>query len=188
MYGLMINQLYSIRIFILIFLFLQGCASDTIRQPVPDLMAKHAIVIDAPDARFILHESTEEFLTSMASNILQQQTNSGLLQDEQGNLIASNYLALSGGSEGGAFGAGFLNGWTATGTRPEFIIVTGISTGALIAPFAFLGPDYDHVLKELYTNTPREQLIRKNSIFTIFRRYAVFSISPLKNLIAKKYR
>jgi len=186
MYRLMVNQLYSIRIYILILLYLQGCASNTIRNPVPDLMAKHAIVIDAPDVRFILHESNEESLTSLASNIIQQQTNSGLLQDEQGNLIASNYLALSGGSEGGAFGAGLLNGWTATGTRPEFTIVTGISTGALIAPFAFLGPDYDHVLKELYTNTASEQLIRKNSIFTIFRRGAVFSTSPLKNLIAKK--
>jgi len=185
MYGLMTEQLYSIRIFILIFLFLQGCASHTIHQPVPELMAKHATVIDAPDVRIIPHEFNEEFMTVMASNILQQQTNSGLLQDEQGNLIASNFLALSGGSEGGAFGAGFLNGWTANGTRPEFILVTGISTGALIAPFAFLGPDYDHVLKELYTNTPNEQLIRKNSIFTIFSRNSVFSTSPIKNIIAK---
>ena len=53
------------------------------------------------------------------------------------------YLAVSGGGDNGAFGAGLLNGWSETGTRPEFKMVTGVSTGALIAPFAFLGPDYD---------------------------------------------
>ena len=47
------------------------------------------------------------------------------------------YLALSGGGQNGAFGAGLLNGWTASGTRPEFQIVTGISTGALAAPPIF---------------------------------------------------
>ena len=55
----------------------------------------------------------------------------------------ASFLAVSGGGDNGAFGAGLLNGWTAAGTRPEFKIVTGVSTGALIAPFAFLGPDYD---------------------------------------------
>ena len=53
-----------------------------------------------------------------------------------------DYLLISGGRGNGAFGAGLLNGWSAAGTRPEFQIVTGISTGALIAPFAFLGPAY----------------------------------------------
>ena len=58
-------------------------------------------------------------------------------------LAPVSYLAVSGGGDNGAFGAGLIEGWTATGTRPEFKIVTGVSTGALIAPFAFLGPDYD---------------------------------------------
>ena len=62
-----------------------------------------------------------------------------------------NFLALSGGGGDGAFGAGFLCGWTAAGTRPRFKLVTGISTGALIAPFAFLGPEYDARLKEAFT-------------------------------------
>jgi len=63
------------------------------------------------------------------------------------------HLALSGGGANGAFGAGFLNGWTKTGKRPVFKIVTGISTGALMAPFAFLGPAYDDALREFYTTT-----------------------------------
>ena len=62
-----------------------------------------------------------------------------------------NFLALSGGGADGAFGAGILAGWTAKGTRPEFDVVTGVSTGALTAPFAFLGPRYDDALKKVFT-------------------------------------
>jgi Patatin-like phospholipase len=62
-----------------------------------------------------------------------------------------SYLALSGGGADGAYGAGVLNGWTAAGTRPRFSVVSGVSTGALIAPFAFLGPAYDATLRDVYT-------------------------------------
>ena len=62
------------------------------------------------------------------------------------------YLALSGGGADGAYGVGVLNGWTAAGKRPLFSVVSGVSTGALIAPFAFLGPGYDDVLREVYTS------------------------------------
>ncbi len=68
-----------------------------------------------------------------------------------------SFLALSGGGDKGAFGAGLLNGWSATGQRPAFKLVTGISTGALIAPFAFLGPTYDAKLKTFYTNSSRDR-------------------------------
>lgn len=76
------------------------------------------------------------------------------LVEEQGPDILTrpmDYLAVSGGGASGAFGAGLLKGWTSTGTRPEFKIVTGISTGAIIGTFAFLGPDYDHVIERIYT-------------------------------------
>jgi predicted acylesterase/phospholipase RssA len=60
---------------------------------------------------------------------------------------------------GGAFGAGVLNGWSESGARPEFTVVSGVSTGALIAPFAFLGPDYDDRLRQIYTNGEAQRLI-----------------------------
>ncbi|KMO14630.1 patatin-like phospholipase family protein [Methylobacterium platani] len=63
------------------------------------------------------------------------------------------WLALSGGGENGAFAAGLLKGWTRAGTRPEFGVVTGVSTGALIAPFAFLGASGDEALEKAYTET-----------------------------------
>jgi hypothetical protein len=59
-------------------------------------------------------------------------------------------LAISGGAAGGAYGAGALVGLTQAGRRPAFAIVTGVSTGALIAPYAFLGPSWDDKLTEAY--------------------------------------
>lgn len=69
------------------------------------------------------------------------------------SLPPANYLALSGGGDDGAYGSGLLVGWSARGTRPDFKLVTGISTGALSAPFAFLGPAYDAQLRQIYTET-----------------------------------
>ena len=67
-----------------------------------------------------------------------------------------NVLALSGGGSGVAFGAGALVGWTRSGTRPEFQIVTGVSAGALLAPLAFLGPSWDHTVTEAFSSIPRK--------------------------------
>ncbi|MBU4542326.1 MAG: patatin-like phospholipase family protein [Alphaproteobacteria bacterium] len=75
-----------------------------------------------------------------------------------------SYLAISGGGSGGAFGAGFLTGWSQSGTRPEFDVVSGVSTGALIAPFVFLGPSHDPILAELYTSGVAETLVRPRPI------------------------
>ncbi len=74
---------------------------------------------------------------------------------------AMEYLAISGGGDNGAFGAGVLCGWTASGKRPQFTIVTGVSTGALIAPFAFLGSEYDDELKEVYTTLSSNNIIQR---------------------------
>ncbi len=77
-------------------------------------------------------------------------------------LPPANFLAISGGGENGAFGAGLLCGWTKTGTRPDFKVVTGISTGALTAPFAFLGPAYDGTLREVYTTLSAKDVLTQN--------------------------
>jgi predicted acylesterase/phospholipase RssA len=65
---------------------------------------------------------------------------------------ARNVLVLSGGGADGAFGAGLLIGWRDSGRRPDFEIVTGVSTGAFMAALVFAGPKYDPTLRELYTN------------------------------------
>ena len=96
-----------------------------------------------------------------------------------------NYLAISGGGANGAFGAGVLAGWTASGTRPEFTIVTGISTGALTAPFAFLGPAYDAQLKEVYTEYSTKDLIKQRNILAAITGDSAVSVEPLKAVLAK---
>ncbi len=101
-----------------------------------------------------------------------------------------NFLALSGGGAKGAFGAGILCGWSETGTRPDFQIVTGVSTGALIAPFAFLGSEYDDELKTAYTTVGSKDIFRFRGpigIFRIFRRESYVETKPLRELIEKMF-
>lgn len=91
------------------------------------------------------------------------------------------WLILSTGGADGAFGAGLLNGWSKTGNRPDFTLVTGTSTGALIAPFAFLGSKYDDALREAYTT------IGAIDIFEVGGKGESFLDTwPLKQLIAKR--
>ena len=75
-----------------------------------------------------------------------------ILQATRENNGRFEMLALSGGAWDGAYGAGILNGWTQTGSRPKFVVVTGVSAGALIAPLAFMGPEYDTALKDAFTS------------------------------------
>lgn len=100
-----------------------------------------------------------------------------------GPLPPSNLLALSGGGDKGVFGAGLLNGWTKTGKRPEFLLVTGISTGALIAPFAFLGSAYDSKLKALYTKTSSRDLIEVRNVLAMLTSDALADTAPLRRLL-----
>src|ERR1700731_4375857 len=98
---------------------------------------------------------------------------------------ALSYLALSGGGADGAYGAGVLNGWTAAGTRPTFSIVSGVSTGALIAPFAFLGPAYDATLREVYTSGIAESLLDAPSILNALFGSGLFGNTRLRELVAR---
>ena len=93
------------------------------------------------------------------------------------------YLALSGGGAYGAYGAGVLKGWTALETRPEFTMVTGISTGALIAPFAFLGSDYDDELELLYTTSDTTRIARTRNLSQIVRGDALADTTPLAEVL-----
>lgn len=95
------------------------------------------------------------------------------------------YLALSGGGGGGAYGAGVLNGWTESAKRPQFTVVSGVSTGALIAPFAFLGPAYDETLRGIYTSGEGESLIRDPDPFAAFFGAGLFGRRRLRELVER---
>lgn len=102
-----------------------------------------------------------------------------------GPLPPANFLAVSGGGDNGAFGAGLLVGWTAAGTRPEFKGVTGISTGALIAPFAFLGPEYDHALETVYTTISGKDIFKKRGLIGGFFGDALADTAPMFKLVER---
>ncbi len=97
-----------------------------------------------------------------------------------------NVLALSGGGSYGAFTAGVLNGWSASGQRPQLSIVTGVSTGALISTFAFLGSEYDHVLRELYTNISARDIYHERPKVSLLWSDSAASSGPLQNTIRKQ--
>lgn len=95
------------------------------------------------------------------------------------------YLSLSGGGMNGAFGAGFLCGWTGQGSRPNFDFVTGISAGALLAPFAYLGTNHDVALREIYANLKPVDLFRRKGWLRILRDDSVFDTAPLRGILEK---
>jgi hypothetical protein len=92
-------------------------------------------------------------------------------------------LALSGGGPDGAYGAGLLRGWTEAGDRPEFDIVTGISTGALIAPFAFLGPDHDDPLEQFYTHSGTGDILTLTLFRALLGGTALADTAPLRGIL-----
>jgi predicted acylesterase/phospholipase RssA len=101
------------------------------------------------------------------------------------HLPPADFLAISGGGDLGAFGAGLLIGWTEHGQRPEFKLVTGVSAGALIAPFAFLGPNYDDVLRTVCTAIGPRDIFHARNLLAAISSDAFADNSPLAAIIAK---
>ena len=105
--------------------------------------------------------------------------------DKDTSTASKSYLALSGGGADGAYGVGVLNGWSAAGTRPNFSVVSGVSTGGLIAPFAFLGRQYDDTLKDVYTSGIAESLLNDPSIMRVLFGSGLFGNTRLRELVAR---
>ena len=167
--------------FLLIMLGGSGCATLT-RNPVPLDLLYEAEVVSAPGVRAwggkYSSAFQKDFIVSVKQEKEQYFTNS-----ETGEKRYAA-LAISGGGSDGAFGAGFIYGWSSSGERPIFKLVTGISTGALIAPFAFLGSDYDEELKEVYTTISTKNIVDRLNIFSILTESESFTrTTPLKDLI-----
>ena len=93
-------------------------------------------------------------------------------------------LSLSGGRARGAYGAGVLIGWTETGQRPDFDVVTGISTGALMATHAFLGSSYDEGLL-VYRDVTNDDIYETRSLISILSEDAIYDTKPLRKLLAR---
>ncbi len=168
-------------------LLIQGCATLKPYNPPGPSLQDQVQIPGFPGVRAWGDEPSESLKQSAIESLEQEKA------ANHGKLEPVVYgLALSGGGQDGAFGAGVLCGWTQSGTRPQFKVVTGISTGSLIAPFAFLGPAYDHLIREAYTTvsdkdiyTAHKPLAILLSVVNIKHLPALTENKPMEELVAR---
>jgi predicted acylesterase/phospholipase RssA len=160
-------------------LLVGGCAAVTPRHVLPEASAQ----IEPEGFHNIRYWGDEASPDAAVSNAgvrdAAEQSVTRLVPRRQLNL-----LAISGGAEDGAFGAGLLAGWGDAGNRPAFDMVTGVSSGALIAPFVFLGRERDSQLREVFTTYGRKDIFAFN-VPNLIEGAGLVDNSPLANLIAK---
>jgi hypothetical protein len=154
-----------------------GCSRPERLPAVPQALQAEATVPGLPGVRY--RPGNEAELTREALESVERERADLAARGHAGPLPPAVFLAISGGGDKGAFGAGLLNGWTAAGDRPTFKVVTGISTGALIAPFAFLGPSHDARLKALYTGVSPKDILEKRSVLAAVLSDAMADNRPL---------
>ncbi|GJG95033.1 patatin-like phospholipase family protein [Cupriavidus pauculus] len=166
-------------------LALQGCSTTPGRLPaVPHEVTGIAEIPGMPGVRYVAGADAPE-LTKAAFDALKREREYLGGQGVTGQMPQAVFLAISGGGDNGAFAAGLLNAWNETGTRPEFKLVTGISTGALIAPFAFLGAKYDSTLKQVYTTISPKDVLEQRSFLGGVLSDAMADNRPLLTLTRK---
>jgi predicted patatin/cPLA2 family phospholipase len=162
------------------FAFLAACAHLPKRSPLPVEEIDAAQVLGIPRARMWGDQPPpweHDWLAKSKAELKERY--SGVYGRPQ------TYLAISGGGENGAFVAGLLQGWTESGERPVFTTVTGISAGALVAPFAFLGSEYDEVLKRVSMDLQPDDVYKKRGMIRALRTDSLATTEPLQALIAK---
>lgn len=172
----------------LLSLAISGCAGVPLsRDPVPEEDILRAKIPGMAEIRLWGPDRDERMSKDLIESV-QQEPPGGFPRKADGSLDYS-VLVISGGGANGAFGAGVLYGWSQTGTRPHFKLVTGISTGALLAPFAMLGPDYDAQMKDVYTGVETSDIVEQRSLlqmlFDLFRAESIADTEPLTRLIAR---
>jgi hypothetical protein len=164
-----------------IVLVLAGCGA--LRHPVPLEAQNDPSIPGFTNIRFFPLTDVEPMRQSIRQAFLSETPDN---YDELADgWRRYNYLAISGGGSDGAFGAGILNGWSANRNRPEFKVVTGVSTGALIAPFAFLGSAYDRQVKEAYTTVNPGHIYVTRRLIAILWEESLADNTPLKELVTK---
>lgn len=160
--------------------FVKGYLSVRLHKAVPERLIYDAKIPGTQNIRFMLDP-----LKLRTSNLQAEVLKSGLTKAKfSGPEI--NALVVSGGGANGAYAAGVLCGWSDTENRPQFDIVTGVSTGALIAPAAFIGPSYDHVLKDIYTNISDADIMKNDIVQFLFEgRPSIMDTQPLREVLKK---
>ncbi len=162
-----------------------GCGTLTRNPAVPPELMPKATIPGMPDVRAWAGRISPAMEDDLAKSF-EQESEKDFPRASDG-LVRYPHLALSGGGPNGAFGAGLLNGWTRSGKRPVFKIVTGVSTGSLIAPLAFLGPDFDDDLRRFYTTTASGDVFSRGPLLAgLLFGEALADTGPLARQIANQ--
>jgi predicted acylesterase/phospholipase RssA len=151
---------------------LQGCAGLAVSESGSSVERPAAAVLP----KTIRTLNTERRFTQISTATVAQQLHALHVGEPL------NILAISGGGSGGAFGAGAVAGLTRSGSRPDFAVVTGVSAGALVAPYAFLGPTWDARLLDAFTSEAADNLLQTRGLGAIFGS-SLYRGTPLKHLV-----
>jgi predicted acylesterase/phospholipase RssA len=162
-------------------LVLVGCASSPPERTLSQVAASYAALPNGNDP--LRPDQPSPLYASIVANPGDNVVRS--LERKRGHAL--NMLSISGGGQNGAFGAGFLNGWRESGRRPEFDVVGGVSTGALLATHALLGTEADDAkLEEMYTQVTKDDIYKRRGITSILSGAdSLRDTAPLQALIAK---
>jgi predicted acylesterase/phospholipase RssA len=176
----MVFKFLSQTLILAVALSIPACSTVPDRNPIPEDLKGSAQIAGIEQARFFADAPPPGW----AERITQPRE---VLKANFPALFGRKhaYLAVSGGGPDGAFGAGLLKGWTEYGDRPEFSLVTGISTGALIAPLAFLGQEYDSALEEIFTKYKTDDLFELRGYASIVFGDSAAKVEKFAGLIAK---
>ncbi len=164
-------------------LFLSGCGT-LLREPVPLELTGQTTIPGFADVRAVAGSRNTAIEADLIASFAQESPTDFPVQAD--GRIHYAHLVLSGGGANGAFGSGLLKGWSDTGKRPRFKIVTGVSTGALMAPFAFLGEEFDEALKTFYTRTDSRRVFRVRSLLQMVSGESIADTTPLAEEIARQ--
>ncbi len=175
------KKFFFFQILFVFSLFLSaGCAVT--RNPVPRAKIARAQIPGMPEIRTLPCLSGTDLQANLAASFIQEREEDFPTLENGKKEYKS--LIISGGGANGAYGAGLLNGWLDKGTRPLFKVITGVSTGAIMAPLVFLGEDYKKALKEYYTTTSTKDVMASRGLFGFLFGDSLASSRPLRKQIA----
>ena len=152
---------------------------------VPPESTEQAVIPGIPGARLWADRDLSGFVQLVMEDNERELAALAKLGKAADPIPPAHMLAISGGGDAGAFAAGIMNGWTRSGTRPGFRVVTGISAGALAAPFAYLGPHYDNTLLNMATSVGPKDIFRTRNVFAGFLSDGLADSGPLCSLVSR---
>lgn len=159
-------------------LALSGCAH--VRHAVPENLVGTAVVVGMPDMRYYLGKPESLFMRQSLIDSFKDEDKSDYLVD---GIKTYPVLVIGGGVSNSAYGIGLLKGWLKEGTRPVFKMVTGYSSGSILATAMFAGKDYEDRLADLFTSISTKDVVKQRSSFALLFGDSVVSSVPLAKKI-----